>query len=100
MMKTHHRIVALASLIVAIALTAAAMAQSPAPIIVQAATPIPAASAKQVVAAPDSTGEAIKLLQDLKASNEETLKKQQAAVELLDRLQKDAEELRIFAKRG
>ena len=42
----------------------------------------------------------IKELQELKAQNEEILKQQQAALDTLDELQKDAEQLRIYSKRG
>jgi hypothetical protein len=36
----------------------------------------------------------------MKATNEETLKKQQAALQQLDDLQKAAEQLKTFGKRG
>jgi len=42
----------------------------------------------------------IKELEELKAQNEEILKEQQAALDQLDDLQKQAEQLRIFSKRG
>jgi hypothetical protein len=74
--------------------------QSPPPIIIQAATPVSAPVATPAPAAPESTTAAIKLLQELKAANEETLKKQQAVLEQLDELQKAAEQLKIFSKRG
>jgi hypothetical protein len=44
--------------------------------------------------------ESIKELQELKAQNQEILKDQQAALETLEQLEKDAEQLRIFSKRG
>ena len=43
---------------------------------------------------------AIKSLEELKTANEEMLKRQQATLDLLDQLQKDADQLRIYAKRG
>ena len=75
--------------------------QSPAPmIIVQAAS----ASSTPAVSHPaenySSLQAAITALQQVKAANEETLKKQQATLQQLDQLQKDAEQLKIFAKRG
>jgi len=78
-----------------------AMAQSPAPIVVSAAadsTPAPENAQKD---ADDAaiTG-AIALLQELKSQNDQTIKKQQAALEALDQLQKDADQIRIFSKRG
>jgi len=42
----------------------------------------------------------IKQLQELKALNDEILKQQQAALDALDELQKDAEQIRIYSKRG
>ena len=42
----------------------------------------------------------IKELQELKALNDEILKHQQAALDQLDELQREAEQLRIFSKRG
>lgn len=85
------------------------LAQSPAP--TNSAAPIivsPAAGsalAASPVATPSTPPELdftveINLLKELKAKNEETLKKQQAALEALDQLQKDADQIRIFTKRG
>ena len=39
-------------------------------------------------------------LQELKAQNDEILKQQQAALDTLDQLERDAEQIRIFSKRG
>ena len=77
-------------------------AQSPEPIVVQAATPPPAKVAKAAPAqvASDSIQEAAKVLQELKAQNEDVLKKQEAALQRLDELQQAAEQMRIYAKRG
>jgi len=80
-----------------------ASAQSPAPIIVQAASAAPAApktSAPATSAAVTSFPEAIKMLEQVKAANDEVLAKQKAALERLDELQEAADQLRIFAKRG
>lgn len=77
-------------------------AQNPT-IVVQAASPAPATStsAPPPSAANSKTlSPSIKLLQEMKATNEETLKKQQAALEQLDDLQKAAEQLKTFGKRG
>jgi hypothetical protein len=43
---------------------------------------------------------AIKLLEEVRAANAETLKKQQAALERLDELQKAADQLKVYAKRS
>ena len=77
-------------------------AQSPEPIVVQAATPPPARAAAALPApvANESIQEAAKALQDLKAQNDDVLKKQEAALQRLDELQQAAEQLRVYAKRG
>ena len=80
-------------------------AQSPAPIIVQPANSTATAtstSSKPVAATTDvqSIPDAIKLLEKIKAANDEVLAKQKAALEKLDELQDAADQLRIFAKRG
>ena len=80
---------------------AAASAQSPAPVVVQAASAPAATSATAVpVAGVSSIPDAIKLLERIKAGNDEVLAKQKAALERLDELQDAADQLRIFAKRG
>ena len=42
----------------------------------------------------------LKQLQELKAQNDEILKEQQAALDALEELQKQAEQIRIYSKRG
>jgi predicted transcriptional regulator len=71
-----------------------AFAQSPTPI--SATT---AASAK-AEAKSDSMQATMKSLRELKAANEEILKKQQATLEALDELQKAADQIKVFSKRG
>lgn len=80
-------------------------AQSPTPIIVQAATApaLTSASAASKMTGPvdaQSILAAIKLLEQIKAGNDEVLAKQKAALEKLDELREAADQLRIFAKRG
>jgi glutamate-1-semialdehyde aminotransferase len=76
-------------------------AQSPIPVIVTAATPATKSSQ-----APGSSSNstslqaALKMLQELKAANEETLRKQEATLQQLDELEKAAEQLKIYTKRG
>jgi hypothetical protein len=48
----------------------------------------------------ESLPASIKLLQELKTSNEEILKKQEAALQQLEELQKAADEIKIFSKRS
>lgn len=78
-------------------------AQSPAPVIVQPANvPAAAATAKTaaIVSDAQSIPAAMKLLEQIKAANNEVLAKQKAALEKLDQLEEAADQLRIFAKRG
>ncbi|MBA3960946.1 MAG: hypothetical protein H0X40_03470 [Chthoniobacterales bacterium] len=74
--------------------------QAGAPVILQASTPTPAAppSARATPAAASS--DALSLLQEMKASNAATIEKQEAALQTLDALQKAAEEMKIYSKRG
>ena len=77
-------------------------AQSPTPIVVQAASATAATSTTSVPVTADvhSIPDAINLLEQIKAANDEVLAKQKAALERLDELQDAADQLRIFAKRG
>lgn len=68
----------------------------PAPVPTQAATSAVVPDAKQQA---EMAGN-IKQLQELKAQNDEILKQQQAALEALDDLQKEADQMRIYSKRG
>lgn len=89
------------SILFAFTVTGLLLAQSPKPIIVQAATP--AAAPSRAPAAPESSlslQAALKELQEIKAANEETLRKQAATLEQLDALEKTAEQIRIFSRRG
>ena len=78
----------------------AAKAQSPEPIVVQAASQTTTKSTTATVPGASSIPEAIQLLEKMKATNDEVLAKQKAALERLDELQQAADELRIFSKRG
>lgn len=40
------------------------------------------------------------MLEEMKAANEETLRKQAATLEQLDELEKTADQLRVYTKRG
>ena len=89
------------SLLAIFALAGVLLAQSPRPVIVPAATP--AVTSSQVPVAFDNSASiqgALKMLQEMKAANEETLRKQAATLEQLDELEKAADQLKIFAKRG
>jgi hypothetical protein len=70
------------------------LAQSPTPV---AAKPVVPATA----AANNNSLEAnLKSLRELKAANDEMLKKQQTTLESLDELQKAADQIKIYTKRG
>ncbi len=99
-MTTPNRILLL--LIFAASSTAILNAQSPQEVVVRAATePAPATkTAPPIAPMPDATAAALQLLQEMKAANEETLKKQQGTLDQLDELQKAAQQMKIFANRG
>jgi hypothetical protein len=89
------------SVLATFALSGMLPAQSPMPVIVPAATP--AVTLAQAPAAPEnsvSLQAALKLLQEMKAANEETLRKQAATLEQLDELEKAADQIKVFTKRG
>jgi hypothetical protein len=77
-------------------------AQSPAPIVVQAASPATTSSTPPPapVQSSSSVQAAIKEVEQMKAKNDEILKRQEAALQQLDEMQQAAEELKIFSKRG
>ena len=76
-------------------------AQSPSPIVVPAMTPATttqsSAAAGVTTAATQTT---LKILQAMKAANEEILKQQAATLQKLEEMEKAANEIRIYTKRG
>ncbi len=83
------------------ALTFDSTAQTPAPVIIQAVTPAPAVAPKAPAPAEETkTANTLQLLIEMQTTNAETIKKQEAALATLDELQKAAEEMKIFSKRG
>jgi hypothetical protein len=78
------------------------LAQKPTPplVVVQAANSA-APAPSPAVPAPDSSSmrTVVKSLQEVKAANDETLKRQEAALQQLEEMQKAAEQLKIFAHR-
>jgi len=91
-------------LVLVLALAASvATAQTPI-VVVPAASAAPAktavAGAPAPVAEASSLAATIKLLQEMKAANAETLKKQEGVLQQLDELQKAAEQMKAFSKRG
>lgn len=95
----------LALLTLSTLLTPVLRAQAPAPVVLQAVTPVPAAvaPAPAAAAAPASATagkNTLRSLTEIQTTNAEILKKQEAALATLDELQKAAEEIKIFSKRG
>jgi hypothetical protein len=94
-MRTYFFIFAAAVLV------SVASAQSPMPIVVPAMTPATAATGPATPAvAAVSTQATLKALHEIKAANAEILKQQEATLQKLDELEKAAQELRIYTKRG
>ena len=90
------RILIITAAILIGAVIGVAQTLQPAPAPMQAATPALVPDAKQQA----EMAENIKQLQELKAQNDELLKQQQAALDALDELQKEADQMRIYSKRG
>jgi hypothetical protein len=95
MMQTV-RIFIISAAILAGAVVGLAQTLQPTPVPMQAATPALVPDAEQQA----EMAENIKQLQELKAQNDEILKQQQAALDALDELQKEADQMRIYSKRG
>ena len=95
-MKTHL-LIALAVLVLPLGLLNAQTT-----VVVQPATPQAPAAAVQPASAenPVALQASVKLLQEMKAANEETLKKQAASLLLLEELEKAAEQIKVFTSRG
>jgi hypothetical protein len=87
--------------------------QSPAPVVVQAAspngfaavsaaTPTPSATSIPTPAESDSTAieDAIRSLERIKADNLDTISKQEAALQRIDEMQKAANQIKIFTHRS
>ena len=88
------------SLLAAVSISSISDAQTPTPIVVPAMTP---ATTVKSPAAPETaspTQTALKALQAMKAANEEILKQQAATLQKLDEIEKTANEIRIYTKRG
>lgn len=84
---------------VALSTAASALAQTATP----AATPLAAIPVPTPIVVQQPSPEviaAIQALQDIRARNQEILKKQAAVLEVIDELQKEAEQIKIFSKRG
>lgn len=89
-------------LFVFVALPCAAIGAENSMVVVQAASPAPAVttSTAPTPAPSDSNVALIKLLQEMRATNDQTLKKQQAVLQQLDQLAEAAEQMKAFSSRG
>ena len=76
--------------------------QSPAPVVVQALAPAQPAAASSTAPAAGTVPVAsvLKHLQEVKAANDEVLKKQAATLQQLDEMEKSAEQIKVYTKRG
>ena len=74
--------------------------QTSVPIILQSASAAPAVVAKSAASTEGDLKATLQLLQDMQATNAATIKKQEAALAVLDELEQAANELKIFSKRG
>ena len=89
------------SLLAAVSLASISNAQSPMPVVIPAMTPATTAKGPAIAdSAPGSTQAALKVLQAMKAANEEILKQQAATLQKLDEIEKAANEIRIYSKRS
>ena len=77
-----------------------AQAQTPNPVIVPATTQSPTAPVAVPEKPESDLSNNLKALQEIKATNDELLRKQQATLELLDQIQKEADQMRILSKRS
>ena len=94
-MRTYFFILAAAVLV------SIASAQSPMPMVVPAMTPATTAKSPATPAvAAVSTQTTLKALQEIKTANAEILKQQEATLQKLDELEKAANDIRIYTKRG
>lgn len=75
-------------------------AQTPMPIVVPAMTPATAQTPAAAAVTTAATKTTLKALQAIKAANDEILKQQTATLEKLDEIEKAANEIRVYSKRG
>ena len=89
------------SLLLAAIASISALAQSQDTVIVPAANQVaPAKPGPVSVSSSSSTQSLLKMMQEMKAANEETLRKQATELDQLDELQKVAEEIRMYTRRS
>jgi Na+-transporting methylmalonyl-CoA/oxaloacetate decarboxylase gamma subunit len=94
------RALLLSILAAATTIMSTALAQTPMPVVVPAMTPPTTQSPAATAVTTAATETSLKALQGIKAANDELLKQQTATLEKLDEIEKAANELRIYSKRG
>jgi hypothetical protein len=91
----------LLSILAAAMVVSSGRSQTPMPVVVPAMTPATTAQSPVTAAVTTaSTQTTLKALQAIKAANDEILKQQAATLEKLDEMEKAAQEIRIYSKRG
>jgi hypothetical protein len=88
------------SALAALASICALSAQSKAPVVVPAAGQTTMTKPAPAVSNTNSGQTLLKMLQEMKAANEETLRKQGTQLDQLDELQKVADEIRLHTRRS
>ena len=89
------------SILVAAVIAPISYAQAPTPIVVQAITPATKTqSTVSTAVSTTATQTMLKALQAMKAANDEILKQQQATLLKLEEMEKAANDIRIYTKRG
>lgn len=86
--------------LLAVGVIASAQSQTPMPIVVPAMTPATVVKTAPADNVASSAQAGLKALQALKAANDEILKQQAATLLKLDEIEKAANEIRIYSKRG
>jgi hypothetical protein len=77
------------------------VAQTPNPVVVPAMTPATTAQAPVTAGVTAASAQTtLKALQAMKVANDEILKQQAATLQKLDEMEKAAQEIRIYTKRG
>ena len=88
------------SFIAAAILVSNSVAQTPMPVVVPAMTPATSQTPAAAAVTSAATQTTLKALQAVKAANDEILKQQAATLEKLEQIEKAANEIRIYTKRG
>ena len=86
------------SIFASLALVCMLSAQSP--VVIPAATPAGATKPAAAASNASSNGELLRMLKEMKAANEETLRKQESALQQLEELEKLANQIRINTRRS